>query len=264
MADPEELKPVHDEGEDAVLYVAGLQKSFGSVQAVRDVSFSVRRGETFGLLGPNGAGKSTTIYCLTGLLVPSAGELLVQGHPAGSPEAKRQIGFVPDDLPLPGTLTGREYLAFVERVFAVDDPRRRAVMVDVFDLEAALDRLIQEYSHGMQKKLQIIAALLHDPVCLVLDEPFSGLDPEAMMIVRYVLTGRQEQRKTILLTTHDLRAAAEFCDRIGIIAEGRLIVEGTPKELREAYGGASLQDVYLEATGLKRRAGRVQEMLSAI
>ena len=243
------------------LVIKNLEKRFREVAAVVDVSLDVQPGEIYGLLGPNGAGKSTTINCVTGILAPTSGSIDICGRPSTSMDAKEMLGYVPDELRLPDTLTGREYLRFVSRLYSSGSLDRAETMAEVFGLAGALDRLIREYSHGMHKKLQIIGALTHQPVLLILDEPFRGLDPEALMIVREVLDSRRRSGWSTLVATHELATAATMCDTVGIIASGVLKVAGEPHELQERFGGKSFDDIYLEVSGLLARRDEVREML---
>jgi ABC-2 type transport system ATP-binding protein len=247
-----------------MLVVAGLQKRYRDVVAVADVSFEVLPGQIYGLLGPNGAGKSTTVNCITGAVIPDAGSIRLGGHPADSVEAKNMLGFVPDDLPLPEMLTGREYLRFVTRIYQTEDWHRVETMTELLGIANALDRLIREYSRGMHKKLQIVAALAHDPACLILDEPFRGLDPEALMILGELLESRRRRGLCALIATHELSAAARMCDKVGIVAFGELKIEGAPSELTERYEGRSLEDIYMEVSGLLQRREHVRELIDAL
>ena len=246
------------------LAIKNLEKRFRDLVAVRELSLEVHSGEIYGLLGPNGAGKSTTINCVTGVLAPTAGFIEIGGRPASSMQAKEQLGFVPDDLRLPDTLTGREYLRFVSRLYARGGWERAETLAEVFGLSDALDRLIREYSHGMHKKLQIAGALVHQPALLILDEPFRGLDPEALMIVREVLDSRRRSGQATLVATHELATAATMCDTVGIIAAGELKVAGDPRQLRERFGGKSFDDIYLEVSGLLARREEVRSMLGEL
>jgi ABC-2 type transport system ATP-binding protein len=243
------------------LVVDHLHKRYRDLVAVADITFQVLPGQIYGLLGPNGAGKSTTIHCITGVVTPTQGSIFIRGHRADSVEAKNMLGFVPDDLPLPEALTGREYLRFVSRIYERENWQRLEALAELLGIRDALNRLIREYSHGMHKKLQIAAALAHDPPCLILDEPFRGLDPEALMILREVLDSRRRRGLSALVATHELTAAATMCDKVGIVANGELKIEGAPNALREQYDGRPLEDIYLEVSGLLARRGQVREML---
>ncbi|MGB4442057.1 MAG: ABC transporter ATP-binding protein [Coriobacteriia bacterium] len=248
---------------DTLLSVRQLTKRYGTVDAVTDLTFDVAPGEVYGLLGPNGAGKSTTLNSIVGLTIPSEGTILLGEADAATPEGKGMLGFVPDELRLPGTLTGREYILFVERVYGINEPARATALVSMMGLKDVLDRLIREYSHGMHKKLQFVGALLHDPSVLVLDEPFGGLDPEAMHVVRRIIEMRRGQARATLIATHDLPFATRICDRVGIIARGRLVAEGTVAAVLAAHGSTDLEDVYFKASGLGGRIDSVDGLLDA-
>src|SRR6266542_2258678 len=236
-----------------LLDVERLVKRYRNLTAVAGVSFSVHRGETCGLLGPNGSGKSSTLHAVVGVVPPSDGRVRIAGHPADSPAAKRHLGFVPDDLRLPAGLTGAELLALVERLQPAADRSLMDFLVDLLGLGTALSRLVGEYSHGMQRKLQLVAALLHRPELLVLDEPFLGLDPEAALVLR-----------AVLIATHDLLAAERYCDQVVILSEGRVVAEGPPDGLLARYGASSLEGVFLVATGLKERVQAARTRLGEV
>lgn len=239
-----------------VLRVDQLRKSYRGVEAVRGISFEVRGGEIYGLLGPNGSGKSTTLHALVDIIQPTSGHLEVCGHRSSTIEAKHLFGFIPDDLSMPETLSGREFLAFIRRLYGVKDKGRMDALIEIFVLREALPRLIEEYSHGMKKKLQITASLLHGPKALILDEPFRGLDPEAVINLKRLLSIEKERGTGLLVATHDLSMAQRYCDRIGIISKGELVTEGAINELLGRFDTDSLEEVFLRASGLlDKRSG---------
>lgn len=236
-----------------MLKVDRLRKNYRGVEAVKDVSFRVESGETYGLLGPNGSGKSTTLHSIVGIVQPTSGSLEVCGYSADSVEAKERLGFVPDDLSMPETLTGQELLAFVQRLYGAENEGRTEALVEIFGLRDALGRLIEEYSHGMKKKLQIVAALSHAPQVVILDEPFRGLDPEAAINLRHLLANEKARGSGILIATHDLLMAQQDCDSIGIISNGEMVIQGPVEALLRDFGTDSLEDVFLVASGLLGR-----------
>jgi ABC-2 type transport system ATP-binding protein len=242
-----------------VLEISHLHKKYGGVEAVRDVSFEVRGGEIYGLLGPNGSGKSTTLHSLVGIVRPTSGDLEVCGHPADTLEAKRLFGFVPDDLGVPEALSGGEFLTFVRRLYRAEDETRLDALVEIFDMRGALHKLIEEYSHGMKRKLQIIAALAHGPRALIMDEPFRGLDPEATMNLKHLVSTERARGRAVLVATHDLLMAQHYCDRIGIISRGEVVAEGAVRELLSRFGTGSLEDVFLKASGLIDRKNEIEQ-----
>jgi len=232
-----------------------LVKRYGDKTAVDDVSLRVHGGEIFGFLGPNGAGKTTTIKILVGLLQPTAGLVKVAGHDVqGEPlAAKAACGYVPDEPNLYPKLTGRELLRFVGDLYGLKRAqveRRIDELLRLFDLTAAADDPIDSYSHGMQQKTALSAALVHDPRVLVLDEPTVGLDPKSARLIKDILRQMAGRGAAVFLSTHILEIAEHMCDRIGIIDRGRLIAVGTMEELRGlGQGESSLEDIFLSLTG---------------
>ena len=232
-----------------------LSKTFGSKQAVRDASFQVFSGEIFGFLGPNGAGKTTTLKMLVGLLKPTSGTARVAGYDIQSQpiQAKAAIGYVPDEPNLYGKLSARELLRFVGDLYnlpADQVARRSEELLRLFELSAAADDTIDSYSHGMQQKTSLAAALLHDPSALILDEPTVGLDPRSARMIKDILRQIAQRGAAVVLSTHILEIAERMCDRIGIINKGELIAIGTLEELRAlGKGEHSLEDIFLELTG---------------
>jgi len=239
----------------ALIEAQHLVKKFGTKVAVDDVSFQVYGGEIFGFLGPNGAGKTTTIKMLVGLLQASSGTAKVGGHDvAASPiPAKAASGYVPDEPNLYGKLSGREMLYFVGDLFDLDRPliaRRTEELMHMFSLDEAVDDLVESYSHGMQQKLSLAAALIHDPKVLILDEPTVGLDPKSARLIKDILRQLADRGAAIMLSTHIMEIAQRMCDRIGIINQGRLAAVGTMDDLRSmGQGKTDLEDIFLQLTG---------------
>jgi ABC-2 type transport system ATP-binding protein len=244
-------------------WIEEIGKSYGKTLAVAKLSFNVEPGEIFGLLGPNGSGKSTTLHMLTGLLAPSTGTAVINGINVTDKGSRRWIGFAPDDLPLPATLTGHEYLNLHHRLRKRDDKETAADLAAALDIDGALDRTIMEYSHGMKRKLQLVAAVMHQPQLLVLDEPFRGLDPEASATLRELLDVFTANGGGVLVATHDMLRAERDCQRVLIINKGRLAALGTPKELKATYGAATLEDVFLLATEQHQHKNERRSRLSA-
>ena len=234
----------------------GLTKNFDKVLAVENLNIKVSAGEIYGFLGPNGAGKTTTIRMITGLLKPTKGTALIDGFDVlkKSIEAKSRIGLIPDTPNVYKKLTGREFLYFISDIYDIPRKTARKKMEDLFDMLSLRDKsdeLIESYSHGMQQKIVIMAALIHDPSVLILDEPTVGLDPKSAKLVKDLLRALAKKGKTILMSTHILEIAEKMCDRVGIINNGELIAEGTIKELKEKSEDkkTNLEDLFLELTG---------------
>ncbi|MDX3659574.1 ABC transporter ATP-binding protein [Streptomyces sp. ID05-26A] len=220
-----------------VLTCSGLSRRFGEVLAVDDVSFTVAEGETYGLLGPNGAGKTTTISMITGVLAPDEGEVHVAGQPMSTRAiaAKRLVGYVPQELALYPDLSGRENLRFFASLYGAKRSRVDHVL-DVVGLSERANDLAREYSGGMKRRLNVAIGLLHEPKLLVLDEPTAGVDPQSRNQIMDNVRALAADGMAILYTTHYMEEAERLCDRVGIIDGGRLVAEGTQRELVERLG----------------------------
>jgi ABC-2 type transport system ATP-binding protein len=214
-----------------------LTRRFGDLVAVQDVNLRVAPGQFFGFLGPNGAGKSTTIKMLTGLLAPTSGRMQILGVDLAqdSVEVKRQIGVVPEGMALFGRLTGSEYLNFVGRMYGLDRAtaaKRTAELLDFMQLVDQPRALVTDYSHGMQKKLALAAAVIHGPKILFLDEPFEGVDAIASNTLKFMLQNMISRGATIFLTSHVLEIVERLCSHVAIIHRGQLVAQGSLEELR--------------------------------
>jgi ABC-2 type transport system ATP-binding protein len=239
-----------------IIQTSGLTKRFGKLAAVRDVTFEVGAGEVFGFLGPNGAGKTTTIRMLTGLVRPSSGTAQVAGFEvtAEPREVKRRVGYLAETPYLYPKLSGREFLAFMGALYQVPTAvarQRAARLLSLFELSGKADELVETYSHGMQQKLALAGALLHEPPVLFLDEPTSGLDPRSARLVKDLLVGLVGRGHTVFLSTHVLEIAEQLCHRVGIINHGEVIATGTLDELRQGAHREvrTLEDIFLQLTG---------------
>jgi len=250
----------------SALTTRALSRQFGAFTAVQDVNLTVSPGQFFGFLGPNGAGKSTTIKMLTGLLAPSSGSIEILGMDivAHSQEVKRQIGVVPEGLALFGRLTGSEYLRFVGGMYGLDRGTandRAAELLAFMDLCNEPKKLITDYSHGMQKKIALAAAVIHGPKVLFLDEPFEGVDAIAAGTLKAMLQGMIARGATIFLTSHVLEIVERLCSHIAIIDKGRLIANGSLEELRAGVPAAvgeqelsrklTLEEIFIQIVGQK-------------
>jgi ABC-2 type transport system ATP-binding protein len=251
--------------EIAAIQTHGLTRRFGALTAVDDISFSVAPGQFFGFLGPNGAGKSTTIKMLTGLLEPSAGSIEILGKPfsASALELKRQIGVVPEGMALFGRLTAPEYLRFVGRMYGLDKQTthlRTQELLEFMQLANENKKLVTDFSHGMQKKLALAAAVIHGPKVLFLDEPFEGVDAIAAGMLKTMLQGMINRGATIFLTTHVLEIVERLCSHVAIISKGRLVANGPLEQLREGVASTlpgsqtgqrlTLEEIFLSIVGV--------------
>jgi len=233
----------------------GLTKIYHGRPVVDRLDLRVESGSFYGFLGPNGAGKSTTIKMLTGLIAPDGGEarLLGQRLDRKPLDIKRRVGVVPEDLCLFENLTAMEYLVFVARMYRMPRQtacRRAEELLEWLGLAETGKSLTLEFSHGMKKKLSLAAAMIHDPELLFLDEPFEGIDAIAARTIRTALARMVQRGATIFLTSHILEIVEKLCTHVGIIHEGRLVVQGT---LAEVSGGAGLEEVFVS------RVGRIED-----
>jgi ABC-2 type transport system ATP-binding protein len=259
----------------AAIQTRGLTRNFGALTAVDNVTFSVAPGQFFGFLGPNGAGKSTTIKMLTGLLEPSSGSIEILGQPFGASalDLKRQIGVVPEGMALMGRLTAPEYLHFVGRMYGLDREttlRRTDELLDFMQLSNETRKLITDFSHGMQKKLALAAAVIHGPKVLFLDEPFEGVDAIAAGMLKSMLTGMINRGATIFLTTHVLEIVERLCSHVAIISKGRLVANGSLEDLRAGVASTlpgaereqrlTLEEIFLSIVGADGVQESTQEL----
>lgn len=236
-----------------------LTRRFGELTAVDNVDLQVTAGQFFGFLGPNGAGKSTTIKMLTGLLAPTSGkmELLGMDFSERMVEVKRQIGVVPEGMGLFERLNGPEYLQFVGRMYGLDAVTVRQRSEELLEFMQLADRrktMIADYSHGMQKKLALAAAVIHGPRVLFLDEPFEGVDALAAGALKSLLGRMTERGVTIFLTSHVLEIVERLCSHVAIIAKGRLVAQGSLEELRAGVAGEeghtrTLEEIFVSVVG---------------
>ena len=243
-----------------------LVKQYADFFAVNNVSFSVNAGEIVGFLGPNGAGKTTTIKMLTGLLRPDQGTARINGFDLQhqSLEAKSQFAYVPDTPNLYAKLKAVEYLRFVGQLYRVPKvvaEERMRHLLDLFELTPRAGNYLESFSHGMQQKVAIAAAFIHDPKVIFMDEPTVGLDPRSARLIKDLMIQQRNQGGTIFFSTHILEIAQTMCDRIIIIDKGQILADAPVEELRRMQGrDQSLEDVFLELTGGQEVDAMVQEL----
>jgi ABC-2 type transport system ATP-binding protein len=247
-----------------MISVQQLTKRFGTQTAVDALSFEVPAGQIVGFLGPNGAGKSTTLKMLTGMIEPSEGTATVCGFDLRQQtlEVKRRIGFVPESGAVFESLTGLEYLEMVAALYGIPEEAARARIrqfITFFDLsfETLTEKLLGAYSKGMRRKVVITAALLHNPLVVLFDEPLDGLDANAAVGFKALIQTLAREGKTIVYSSHILDVVERVCDRVIIIDKGRLLLDGRPDELVAAQGSGTLERLFTQLTGgteLERRA----------
>ena len=237
--------------EKTMLKIEHLTKAYGEKKAVDDLNLHIAPGEIYGFIGHNGAGKTTTLKSVAGILQFDAGEIYIDGisikeNPL---ECKRRFAYIPDNPDLYDYMTGIKYLNFIADIFGVGANERQARIrkyADAFELTADLAQPIAAYSHGMKQKLAIIAAWLHEPKLILMDEPFVGLDPKASHLLKKMMRQVCDEGGAIFFSTHVLEVAEKLCDKVAIIKSGRLIRSGTMEEVK---GDESLEDVFLELEG---------------
>jgi ABC-2 type transport system ATP-binding protein len=241
--------------------VRNLRKVYGGKAAVDGLSLTVPSGCFYGFLGPNGAGKTTTIRMLMGVIPPTSGEIEMLGlpMPANDVSVKGRIGLVPDESLLFDHLTGVEFVEFVGRMYRlpISVARERArELIALFELDVKSRKLIGEYSKGMRKRVAMAASLIHRPKLFLMDEPFEGVDAVGARLMKDILLDQVRQGVTIFLTSHVLEVVERLCDRVAIIHEGRLVVDGTLSELRS--GSETLEDTFVRVVGVDRAAEQLE------
>lgn len=226
-----------------------ISKSFGGMRAVRDLSVTINHGEIFGLVGPNGAGKTTTIKMMTGILRPDAGKILINKYDITEDpiKAKAILGYVPDRAFLYEKLTAREFLIFISSMYSIEKSEALTGMeklLDVFGIKDIEDELIESFSQGMRQRLLFASALIHNPEVFLIDEPFMGIDPFGVRMLKGVITELSAKGVTIFLATHSLHIAEDLCHRVGFINKGSLILIKDREEIKSIEGG--LEGLFLK------------------
>jgi ABC-2 type transport system ATP-binding protein len=251
------------ESRETLVVAQDLTKRFGDRLAVDRVNLTIRRGEVFGLLGPNGAGKSTTVNMLSTYLAPDAGQVTVDGRPAGSMAVKHMIGVVPQELALYDDLTAQENLEFFARIYDVPAADRKARIREVLARVGLLDRAresVSGFSGGMLRRLNLALGIVQRPAFLMLDEPTVGVDPQSRQNIFDIIRDLQRSGTTLLYTTHYMEEAEQLCDRIAIMDDGRIIAAGTLEELLllrveeiEVERPRGLEQLFIQLTGKRLR-----------
>lgn len=233
-----------------MLEARGLSKFYGSVLAVRDISFSLQPGQVLGYLGPNGSGKSTTVKMLTGLLEPTDGQVLFNGHDIHKNliAYRKRLGYVPEEANLYPYLTGQEYLDMVATLRAMPEPRKTKTissLLDLFSLWPHRHLTIGSYSKGMRQRILLIAALMDNPDVLILDEPLSGLDVTTVLVIKNLIQVLSARGKAVLYCSHILEVVEKVCSHLIILRKGQVIAQGTTSTVRQQIGKSSLEGVFL-------------------
>ncbi len=238
-----------------MLQLKNLVKKFGSFAAVDGINIDIKQGELYGFLGQNGAGKTTTIKMITGIYAPTSGSILVDGiditkNPL---DAKRRIGYVPDQPYLYDKLTGREFLYFSGGLYNIEKhiiKNKIDELISLLKLESWLDKRTEEYSQGMKQRITIASALLHNPRLIILDEPMVGLDPQSAVLVKNILKREVSEGAAVFVSTHSLPFAEEVCSKIGIIKQGKIIYQDKREAIEtiKADLNQNFEEVFLELT----------------
>ena len=255
-----------------MLEVRDLTKRYAGIPVVDHVSFKIRRGETLGYLGPNGAGKSTTVKMIIGLLELTSGEINLDGHnihkdPGGRKTFQRRIGYVPEEPHLYPHLSGREHLQLVGRLRGLSRHILESKVDELLRLVGLWEdrhSSLASYSKGMRQKILLMAALLHDPELLILDEPFSGLDVNAAMILRSLLRTFAARGKMVLYSSHVLEVVEKVCNKVLILSKGRIVAYDSVARLREINEKSSLEEVFAELTQTENADLIARRMLDVV
>jgi ABC-2 type transport system ATP-binding protein len=241
----------------AAIEVRDLRKSYGALVAVDRISFEVNPGECFGLLGPNGAGKSTTIHCVVGALRPDAGQVSIDGETDPTrPSVRAKVGVAPQSIALYEDLTAEENLEFFGKLYALGGDRlktRIEMALEFAGLAARRKDRVSKYSGGMQRRLNLVCGILHDPPVILLDEPTAGVDPQSRNLLFENIEALKRLGRTIVYTTHYMEEAQRLCDRVAILDQGKILALDTVEGLLRAHRGADLEAVFLHLTGKKLR-----------
>lgn len=239
-----------------MIRIEGLTKTYGKFKAVNNIDLHVRRGSLYGFIGPNGAGKTTTLRMIAGILKPTSGRVWLGGCDVVKEPmaAKQKLGFIPDRPFIYEKLTGGEFLKFVAGLYGHEGDRvekRIDELLKIFELTRWKHELVEAYSHGMRQKLIISSALVHKPEVIVVDEPMVGLDPRGARLLKDIFREFVRLGGTVLMSTHTLEVAQAVCNRMAIIQDGAIAVEGTMEELRNQTeaGDVSLEELFLKVTG---------------
>lgn len=239
---------------DVMIRADGLRKLYGRVVALEELSLSVSRGEILALVGHNGAGKTTALRLLVGLLRPTAGRVEIGGHDVQQEPlaVKRITAFLPDQPFLYEQLTVAETIGFIGGIYALPEVKLRAAaeeLLALFELRPVLGRRVGQLSYGMRSRLALLISLLHEPHALIMDEPFFGLDPRSLRVIKTFLAERARRGMAILLSTHQLSVVEDVAHRIAVIGQGRLLACGTLAELRRMHGEGHLEELFFHITG---------------
>lgn len=264
-----DLNDIKDQKETAILELKQLSKRFGGKMVLNGIDLTVHKGEIIGYIGPNGAGKSTTVKIMLGLINQYEGQVCIFGNDiaTGDSSYKRKIGYVPETADLYDNLTAYEYLTFVGELYGmeaetVNDKAKQ--LTALFGMEEVYHSRISSYSKGMRQKILLISSLLHDPDLLFLDEPLSGLDANSVMIVKELLAKLAAQGKTIFYSSHIMEVVEKISHRIVLLADGKLIADGTIEDLKGQNLDGTLEEIFNELTGFDEHQEIAEKIVSIV
>jgi ABC-2 type transport system ATP-binding protein len=261
--------PLGRDKKRSMIHISNLTKTYGRTVAVDKINLDVPPGQIIGYLGPNGAGKSTTVKMLVGILKPTDGEASVAGYDVvkDNLELKKHIGYVPESVALYESLTPVEYLRMVGRLYHIQEnviDKKIEALMDLFDIRSTSYQRISGLSRGMQQKILILSALIHNPEVIFLDEPLSHLDVSTVTIMKKVIQNLADEGRTVFYCTHILDVAENICQRILIINKGRIVADGSVEELREMTTRTSLEDIFTQLTDTTDIDSRASEIVRAV
>jgi ABC-2 type transport system ATP-binding protein len=261
--------PLGRDKKRSMIHISNLTKTYGRTVAVDKINLDVPPGQIIGYLGPNGAGKSTTVKMLVGILKPTDGEASVAGYDVvkDNLELKKHIGYVPESVALYESLTPVEYLRMVGRLYHIQEnviDKKIEALMDLFDIRSTSYQRISGLSRGMQQKILILSALIHNPEVIFLDEPLSHLDVSTVTIMKKVIQNLADEGRTVFYCTHILDVAENICQRILIINKGRIVADGSVEELREMTTRTSLEDIFTQLTDTTDIDSRASEIVRVV
>lgn len=249
-----------------VLRLENINKKFGQKEVLKNISFHVDKGEIIGYIGSNGAGKSTTIKIILGLINEYDGEVYVfDNNIKGQIDYKKKIGYVPEASDMYDNLTAREYIGFIGMLYGIksDDAVKKGIdMMRIFGINDAIDGRIHTFSKGMRQKLSIITGMLHRPDILFLDEPLSGIDANSVLVFKEILQKLKQEGKTIFYSSHILEVVEKLSDRILLLNEGNIVIDGTVEEVKKQQMDSSLEDIFNNVTGFTNHEELAEEFVS--
>lgn len=253
---------------EPIIQLRGLSKSYGDKTVLNNITLDVHAGQIIGYIGPNGAGKSTTVKILTGIIQDYAGDVTVFGKPLRETvlEVKSRIGYIPELAELYDLLTPREYLSFVGKLYHLSDEvieERTRKMLDSFSLLANIDQRMDSFSKGMRQKVLITSGLLHNPAIVIMDEPLSGLDANAVILVKELLQAMKQEGKTIFYCSHMMDVVEKVSDRIVLLNNGTIIADGTIAELKE-HSADTLEQIFSRLTSSGNLVQRADDLAAAM